>query len=232
LCPDLILPFAAMKITCKSSFLICLSLLIFSNVGFGQAFNEDIQAFKKSDSAAPPPKHAILFVGSSSFTNWKNVQDYFPEYTIINRGFGGSSLPDVIRYAPDIIFPYHPKQIIIYCGENDLAGDSSVTGKVVFKRFVQLFELIRKKLPHTPIAFVSLKPSPSRWNLAPEMTDANKRIKRYLRLKEKTAFVNVYSLMLNEHGKPLSEIFLADKLHMNATGYRIWQKAIEPILVK
>src|SRR6476619_4605039 len=84
-------------------------------------FYSDIQLFKKQDSLHFPPGNAILFVGSSSFTKWVDVQDYFRGYTIINRGFGGSSLEDVIRYADVIIFPYNPRQIVIYCGENDLA---------------------------------------------------------------------------------------------------------------
>src|SRR4051794_39345746 len=82
------------------------------------AFQKDIQDFKKQDSTSFPPRNAIVFVGSSSFTKWKDVQDYFPNYKIVNRGFGGSTLPDVIRYVNDIIIPYHPKQVVIYCGDN------------------------------------------------------------------------------------------------------------------
>src|SRR6478672_3833117 len=86
------------------------------------AFWNDIQQFKKQDSISFPKAGQILFVGSSSFTKWTDVQDYFPGYPILNRGFGGSTLKDVIRYADDIILPYNPKQIVIYCGENDLAS--------------------------------------------------------------------------------------------------------------
>src|SRR5436305_12035324 len=84
------------------------------------AFWPDIASFKKQDAEKPPLQHAILFVGSSSFTKWTDVNGYFPGYEIINRGFGGSTLLDVIRYAYDVILPYHPKQVVIYCGENDL----------------------------------------------------------------------------------------------------------------
>src|SRR5580658_5491940 len=77
-------------------------------------FWNEISEFKHQDSLQRPPSGAILFVGSSSFRKWTNVQSYFPGHTIINRGFGGSTLPDVIRYAGEIIFPYHPKQIVIY----------------------------------------------------------------------------------------------------------------------
>lgn len=193
-------------------------------------FWDDIQNFKKQDSLHFPPKHAILFVGSSSFTKWTDVQDYFPGYTIINRSFGGSSLPDVIRYAYDIIFPYHPKQVVIYCGENDLAASDTVSAATVFDRFRQLFYLIRKKIPNIPVVFVSLKPSPSRQKLMPKMEAANDMIKKFLSKRSKTGFVDVYHKMLKADGTPMDDIFMEDKLHMTAKGYAIWQKAIKPYL--
>ena len=212
-------------------------LLVFSvNILHAQEkkspFWDDIQAFKKQDSVQPPPQHAILFVGSSSFTKWKDVQDYFPGYTIINRGFGGSSLPDVIRYANDIIFPYHPKQIVIYCGENDVAASDTVTGQTVYERFEILFELIRKKMPTVPIIFISLKPSPSRWQLRQKMMTANDKIKDFLSKQKHVVFIDVYHKMLGADDLPMKGIYLEDNLHMNAKGYAIWQKEIEPHLLK
>lgn len=196
------------------------------------AFYNDIQAFKKQDSSSFPAKNAILFVGSSSFTKWKDVQDYFPHYKIINRGFGGSRLPDVIRYTNDIIIPYHAKQIVIYCGENDLASSDTVTAAQVLQRFKMLFSIIRKNNPAVPVAFVSLKPSPSRKQLWPKMVQANQLIKQYLSTKKKTAFIDVYSKMFNPDGTVMQDLFIEDNLHMNAKGYQIWQKTIEPYLVK
>jgi lysophospholipase L1-like esterase len=195
-------------------------------------FYYEIQAFKKQDSLHFPPKNAILFTGSSSFRLWADVQDHFPGYTIINRGFGGSSLPDVIRYANDIIFPYQPKQIVLYCGENDLAAADTVTAQIVFHRFQTLFRLIRKKLPKVPVAFVSLKPSPSRQHLASKMVEANSMIKTFLQKQPQTVFIDVYSKMLKPDGSPMEDIFKDDNLHMNAKGYAIWKKTIVPYLVK
>ena len=98
---------------CRTLLLI-LTTLSFS-ASMAQPFSDEIREFKKQDSIRFPPKNAILFVGSSSFRFWQDVSNYFPGYTIINRGFGGSSLPDVIRYAEDIIVPYPPKPIMTYC---------------------------------------------------------------------------------------------------------------------
>jgi len=193
-------------------------------------FWNDIQHFKKMDSATPPPQHAVLFVGSSSFTKWTDVQTYFPNHTIINRGFGGSSLPDVIRYADDIIYPYKPKQVVIYCGENDFAGDDTLTAPTVVGRFTTLFGMIRAKLPRANIAFVSIKPSPSRKKYWPKMIEANAAIKTFLAKQKNAAFIDVYPLMLVNSTQAIPEIFGSDSLHMNAKGYAIWQKVIEPVL--
>jgi lysophospholipase L1-like esterase len=214
-------------------FLFLLFILI-AQFAFAQnpPFWDDIQAFKKQDSLHMPQQDAILFVGSSSFTKWTDVQNYFPNYPIINRGFGGSSLTDLIRYADDVIFPYHPKKIVIYCGDNDLAASDTVSAQTVFERFKTLYQLIRNKLTNETVVYVSIKPSPSRERLMPKMEEANQLIKDFLKTEKHTAFVDVYHLMLTEDYKPIPEIFIEDSLHMNAKGYAIWQKAIEPFLIK
>jgi lysophospholipase L1-like esterase len=195
-------------------------------------FAGEISNFKKQDSINIPSQNAILFVGSSSFNFWKDVQNYFPAHTIINRGFGGSRLLDVMMYADDVIFPYHPKQVVIYCGENDLAYIDTVSAKTVASRFTTLFDMIRSVWDSIPVAFVSIKPSPSREKLMPKMIAANRLIKNFLAAKKNTAFIDVYSKMLTADGKLMPEIYIEDKLHMNAKGYAIWQKAIEPYLLK
>lgn len=224
-----------MKHTSPYKQLLTLCILLLA-VTFASAqtlpFYNEIQSFKKQDSIKMPPKKAILFVGSSSFTKWRDVQEYFPGHTIINRGFGGSSLPDVIRYAKDIITPYKAKQIVIYCGENDLAASDTVTAQLVAKRFKDLFAIIRKSNPTVPVAFVSLKPSPSRKHLWPKMEQVNQLVKDFLSTKKKTAFIDVYHPMFNADGTVMQEIFIEDNLHMNAKGYAIWQKIMEPYLLK
>lgn len=195
-------------------------------------FYNEIQAFKKKDSVQMPPKQAILFVGSSSIRMWKNLQQDFPTHTVINRGFGGSTLPDVIRYADDIIFPYQPKQIVIFCGENDLASSDTIQAITVANRFKTLFNLIRSKMPNVPIVYITAKPSPSREKYMPKILAANVMIKDFLKKKRKAVYVDTYHKMLDENGKPIPGLFLPDMLHMNEKGYAIWTKAVEPHLIK
>jgi len=217
----------------KIKFAVLLLLVAsLTNAQENPPFWDDVQAFKHQDSIQMPPQHAILFVGSSSFTKWTDVQNYFPGYTILNRGFGGSSLPDVIRYENDVIFKYKPKQIVLYCGENDLAASDSVTAQMVFDRFKKLFSDIRKRFSNIPFVYISLKPSPSRWELREKMIAANNAIKNYLSKKKNTVFVDVYHKMLGPNGTPIKEIYVEDNLHMNAKGYGIWKKEIQPVLLR
>lgn len=216
---------------------VVIAILFCCNLGFVNAqttpaFWNDIVSFKKKDSAQHLTSNSILFVGSSSFTKWQDVNNYFPGYTIINRGFGGSSLPDVIRYTYDIILPYQPKQVVIYCGENDLASADSTLAIEVLNRYKTLFNMIRINLPKTNIAFVSIKPSPVRASIQGKVKEANKLIKAFIATQKNASFINIYEAMLDVKGQMREELYVGDRLHMKPEGYAIWQKAIQPYLMK
>jgi lysophospholipase L1-like esterase len=209
--------------------IIPLCLLLVLVKAQDQPFRKEIEVFKTADSLNAPPKNAIVFVGSSSFRMWPDLQGDFPGHKVINRGFGGSSLPHVIEYADEIVIPYRPKQVVVYCGENDFMN-KSVNNSIVTDRFIQFFNLIRKEVPKAEIIYVSMKPSPSRRHLMEEMAAANAAIKAFLETQKKAKYVSIWEAMLDKRGEPRKELFIQDMLHMNAAGYRIWQKALEPHL--
>ncbi|PWA03980.1 G-D-S-L family lipolytic protein [Flavobacterium psychrotolerans] len=188
-------------------------------------FWNDIQAFKKQDSIAIPALYKTLFIGSSSFTKWKTLEQDLPEYAPLNRAFGGSTLLDVIRYRKDVFQKYNPERIVIYCGENDVASSDTVTTKIVFDRFKVLYQHIREKFPKINIYYVSLKPCPLRWSMKDRMMDANKQIKKFCKKQKNTHFINIWDKML-QNRKPISALFIGDSLHMNKKGYEIWTKEI------
>lgn len=203
-----------------------------SKVEAAPPFWNEIAAFKEMDRTNPPPVAPILLVGSSSFRKWTDVNDYFPGYPIVNRGFGGSTLVDVIRYAYDIILPYKPKQVVIYCGENDLAGSDGVSASEVVSRVKTLFAIIRQNLPAATIDFVSIKPSPVRATIQGKVIEANKAIRLFLQSQSNARFINVYTAMLDAKGNMRNELFLEDNLHMRPNGYAIWKKIMLPYLKK
>jgi lysophospholipase L1-like esterase len=189
-------------------------------------WEKEIRAFEASDRTNPPPQNAILFVGSSSFRKWTNLAQAFPGKPVINRGFGGSHIADSTALADRIIFPYQPRLIVFYAGDNDLAAGVSVEQVVAdYRAFV---EKVHARLPKTVIAFVSIKPCPLRWKLHEKVAAANAEIKAlpgdYLK------FIDVYPAMLGADGKPQPDLFIADGLHPSAKCYELWTGIIKPYL--
>ncbi len=195
-------------------------------------FWKEVQSLKQQDSLKFPAANQVLLIGSSSFTLWKDVQEYFPQHKILNRAFGGSTLVDLIRFRYDVIYPYQPKQIVIYCGENDFASSDTVTVELVMQRFKTLYNLIRAKYASVPLLYVSMKPSPSRVHLLTKYKETNKQIETFLKKEKKAAFADVYHPMLKADGAVMDDIFKEDNLHMNAKGYAIWKKVLEKLLMK
>ena len=207
--------------------IICIQMLfLIVNVSAqNPPFWGEIQSFKKRDSIAMPTNYKTLFIGSSSFTKWITLGQDLPEYAPLNRAFGGSTLLDVIRYRAAIIEKYNPERIVIYCGENDITSSNGVTGKIVLERFRLLYLNIRGKFPTTDIYYVSLKPSPLKWEMRQRILDANYRIADFCKKQKHTYFISIWNQMLL-NSKPNPSLFIEDSLHMNKKGYEIWIKEI------
>ena len=188
---------------CKQWFFIFLLSFYTTNILLAQVsnktrpFQEEIDAFAKADKIMMPDQGSILFAGSSSFRLWHDVKDYFPGKTILNRGFGGSTLLDLIQFSKETIIQYKPKQIFIYCGENDIASSDTVKPTDVLARFQTLYKILRSNLPaNTPIVYLSLKPSIARWSMHERMEASNTLINKFISSQKNIQFLDVYHAML------------------------------------
>jgi lysophospholipase L1-like esterase len=219
---------------------VCLFLIVVflipagsSQIGFSSGqetyehWEKNIQAFELWDSKNSYPDDAVLFVGSSSIVMWK-TRDYFPELKVINRGFGGSQIAEVSYFADRIVFPYKPKAIVFYAGDNDIAKGK--TAQRVFEDYKKFVKATHKKIPQTPIIFIGIKPSLSRWKLWGEMKEANMMIKDFSAGDENLFYFDSASPLLGDDGRPKSELFKADQLHLSKEGYKLWTEQIRPII--
>lgn len=192
-------------------------------------FDAEIAAFEAQDKTTPPPASPILFVGSSSIRLWNGLTEAFPGKPVLKRGFGGSEISDVIRYAPRVVNPYKPKQIVLYAGDNDI-GQSNKSAREVYSQFTTFFALMRKLHPAATITYVSIKPSPARKQFLAVQAETNNLIKTYVNNQKNASFADVYTPMLGADGQPRADLFQADGLHMNEQGYAIWKQVIGPLL--
>ncbi len=191
-------------------------------------WEKDIAAFLDIDQQQTPPPNAVLFTGSSSIRMWTSLRTDFPRLNVINRGFGGSQLNDLVFFAPKIVIPYRPKKIVIYSGENDIeAGRTPEDVVADFRAFIAIRD---KQLAGTPVIYISMKPSILRWAIWPNMEKANSLIKAEAAKHKKVTFVDISAAMLGNDGKPPADLFISDGLHLSRKGYDLWRETLAPHL--
>jgi len=231
-----------MKTTTRRIALILLTCLPIAATGLSFAHDDDKKtwdpevkwasadaAFKKKDAENLPKPGGIVFLGSSSFRMW-DVERSFPDLNVINRGFGGSTMPDAVHFAERWVVPLKPKCILIYEGDNDIKNGH--TAEEVFANYQALIQIFDRTLPDTAVIFVPIKPSISRWTLWPEMKKANKLIADFSARRENLYYADIVTPMFEFNGLPKAFLFKSDGLHLNDVGYEIWKSAIDPVIKK
>jgi lysophospholipase L1-like esterase len=192
------------------------------------AWTTDMARFAAEDAAMPPPQHPVVFTGSSSVRLWETLATDFPGLPVLNRGFGGSELRDAVWYADEIAIHYRPARILIYSGDNDInAGRTPAQVLADFRAFVAR---VRRDLPDTPIAFIAIKPSPSRAHLLDLQRQANDMVRAEAARMRNVDYIDVFTPMLGADGQPRPELFGDDRLHMNREGYALWRDIVAPFL--
>lgn len=188
----------------------------------------EIQRFEAADRARRPEPGGTVFTGSSSIRLWTTLETDFPGTRIVNRGFGGSELSDVVQHADRLILRYRPRLVMVYAGDNDIANGK--TPERVLADFQALVRRVHRDLPDTRVGFISIKPSPARWHLSPAMRRANELIRDFAARDSRLLFVDVFTPMLASDGLPRDELYVQDRLHMTPRGYEIWKSVVGPYL--
>ena len=190
-------------------------------------WEKEITALEKRDKEKMPAENGIVFVGSSTMRIW-NLKKSFPDLELINRGFGGSQLADSVHFAPRIVLKYKPRTVVLYAGDNDLAGKK--TPEQVASDFREFVAVIHKDLPHTKIVFLSIKPSVKRWSIWDKGQKANAMIEAFCKEHPGCVYVDDSKIILGKDGKPMPDLFQKDGLHLNEKGYELLSRTVRPEL--
>jgi len=172
----------------------------------------------------------IVFTGSSSIRFWPNISTYYPTYQVINTGFGGSQMSDLLYYLEETVLRFEPTKVFIYEGDNDIAAKQDI--ETILKNTKAVVQKIEQKIPDVAIIIIAAKPSLARWELKDDYIKLNQAFKKYVATKPNCQFANVWDIMLDENGAVLPTIFIEDGLHMNQAGYELWDKVIRPFVVE
>ena len=191
-------------------------------------YEKSMAAFAAEDRTNPPPAGAILLVGDSQFRKWKMVQSDLPGYKIINRGFGGSMMSELLVCMDRIVLPYHPRMIVVCEGGNDL--QSGRTPEELLADVKTFVKRVREVMPNVPIVFSGLTPSPARWSGRDVRLRFNALLKPYLATGKNLIYLDLFDAYLGPDGKPDETLFLDDKLHNSPKGYAVRARLMRPVL--
>jgi lysophospholipase L1-like esterase len=185
-------------------------------------WEETIRKFETADASVPPPKGAVLLIGGSNARRWTDVGDYFPKHQVINRGFGGAQLTDVLHFADRIVLPYAPKTILLNAGGNDLsAGKSPEQVRDAARAFATQ---VHATLPDTRIYCLGL-PRVRRADGAPEVLAAirsmNGLLAELARTEKNFEFIDLFPAFLDDQGRYRPDLFVEDGTHFSPKGYAV-----------
>lgn len=193
-------------------------------------WEKTIAAFEAADRKNPPPKGAVLFVGSSTIVRWKSLATDFPGVTTLNRGFGGNQIKDSTHYAERMIFPYEPSMIFLRAGGNDI--NAGWPAEDVFEDYKQFVAKMRARFPGIPIAFIGLCPTIKRWEQVAEGDKLNALVAAYSKEQKDLHYIDCAKMTLDAEGRARPELLHEDKLHLSDAGYRLLAEAVRPYLPK
>jgi len=189
-------------------------------------YEPDVQELEKLHATAPPPTGAVLFYGSSSLRLWTTLSEDMAPWPVVNRAFGGSTLAACVHFFDRLVVPCAPGSIVLYAGDNDL-GDGRSPDDIV-RSLRTMLTLIDATLGSTPVAYVSIKPSLARWNLHEKIQRVNNAARALMEQRPSGYYVDVYTSMLGPDGRPRTELFEADGLHLSVKGYQVWTHILRP----
>jgi hypothetical protein len=191
-----------------------------------KAWEQEIQKFEQLDKTGSFNGNEILFAGSSSIRLWKTISDDMAPYPVIQRGYGGAKLSDFAVYADRIFDPHPCRAIVIFIANDIHGGENDKSPEEVLSLYKNVIKTIRKKQAETPVFWIAITPTSSRWKVWPEIQKANNLIQEYCESTENLYFIKTDFAFLGENGRPINEFFMDDHLHLNADGYAVWTEII------
>jgi lysophospholipase L1-like esterase len=195
-----------------------------------EAWEKDIQAFESLDRTETYSDDSLLFIGSSSILLWSTIAEDMAPYRVIQRGFGGSRLSDVAWYAKRLIYPHEFKALVMFVA-NDISGNErDKTPEEAGRLLKYILDVVREKYPETPFFYIEITPTASRWDVWPQIREANRVLKAVCERDPDAYFISTSSHYLGDDGRPNPTLFREDELHLNRAGYLKWTEIIKAAL--
>lgn len=194
-------------------------------------FANEINRFVDYDAENTILEHPVLFIGSSTANLWKTAK-CFPQLKVMNRGFGGASIQDILYYYDDVIGKYFPSTVVMY---DDIDIENGDSAESAFNKHVGLLDKIHNDFPECRIIFISQKPTQMDFLLGKDIRSNknlfNEKMKEHADNTPYLEYIDLASLLYKEDGTLDLDCFSEDRMHFNDKGYELWTNGLSKLFL-
>jgi len=163
----------------------------------------------------------VVFIGDSITENWKIADPFLFNSTVLDRGIGGQTTPQILlRFYQDVV-ALRPQVVHIMAGTNDISGNTgAVTDEAIVQNIRAMIDIA--KANGIDVVLASITPSKqfvARPNVdpSPRIAAVNRALVK-LAVEKQVTYVD-YFPALADSGGGLAETLGNDGLHPNRDGY-------------
>ncbi len=185
---------------------------------------KDILNYRKLRGTVGPVKN--LFYGDSITEMWP-LQEFFPNYSFLNRGIGGDNVHGLYYRLEDDVFAYSPEQVFVMIGINGIE-DEELTARIE-----ALASMIKEHGIKLWLCSILPLREPDAWDrfrFQDKIVKDNAEIKRWAEANV-AGFVDYHSAMKDKTGQLAAEFARPDGTHLTFEGYCRMSEVLRPYLI-
>lgn len=202
------------------------------DTGWLHRYAADVEELAAKAAADQRKDIDVVFFGSSSIRLWNGLEEMMAPLSVVNRGYGGATVRDILVNYDKLMAHYSPKAFVVFC-DNDICGnevDLTVSG--VLDHYRLLFNRLDQDYPGVPVFFLSWKYSGLRAFMRDTQKLVNDVMADYASSSNQVTFVDVNETLLQPDGDINQSLFESDNLHINRDGYLLWTSVLKPLLLE
>ncbi|MFT6051044.1 MAG: lysophospholipase L1-like esterase [Halioglobus sp.] len=192
----------------------------------------DIAALEAKTKGIDGSGEAIIFIGSSSIRFWQTLAQDMEPMLVIQHGFGGAKLNDVVHYSGRLVNAYRPRAVVLFAGTNDINLKNSKSPQTLLASYQDFVAKVRLDQPQLPVFYLAITPSMLRWEVWSIAQETNRLISDWSAGEDTLYFIDTSAALLGEDGTPYKENYRWDGLHLSGEGYQIWSEIIRARLLQ
>ena len=162
----------------------------------------------------------VAFIGDS-LTDGYDLEKYYPEYLVSNRGIGGDTTFDVEGRIETSLYDLKPKVAVMLIGGNNLG--------TMFENYERILCGMKENLPNTKIVLVSLTAMGQKWGAEKNEIAALNNVKiKILAEKYGFDFVDLFTPLYDITIGEIYAEYTNDGAHQTPAGYEVFTATIKP----